>query len=131
MKCVSNFKPDAMDYSLSRIRHWRWLVSWLTALADAILVFSIVYIISIYYHLATFNHYGNMEFTIELVLTLTFVLIFTKLIQGRHKIARYLTLDGQILDEFNVWNVAMLAFAAIGFMTKVIDHYSRSVIVIT
>lgn len=128
MKTVNNLGPSVGIDSNAPTRHWRWLVSWATALTDFAVVFGLVVGVSIAYHRLVLEVRGNHDVMMELALMLSFIFVFTNLMQRRYKIGRYLTVDGQLVEAFNVWNVAMLAFAAVGFMTKAIDNYSRAVI---
>lgn len=125
----SDILPDRIAADVLAPR--RWLISWLTALADFVVVFGTVATVSIVYHMLASGFWGNMEVMTQLALTLSFVFVFTNLMQRRYKITKYLAVEGQIVEAFNVWNVAMLAFAAVAFMTKVIDNYSRAVILLT
>jgi Undecaprenyl-phosphate glucose phosphotransferase len=131
MKIVNNVDPPAGLEAQLPGRHWRWFVSWLTVAIDFVVVFAAVVCVSVSYHMLTLGFAGSRERMIELAVTLSFIFVFTNLLQRRYKIGQFLTVDGQLIQAFNAWNVSMFAFAAVSFLTKVIDNYSRAVIVIT
>jgi Undecaprenyl-phosphate glucose phosphotransferase len=111
----------------------RWRL-WLTpalASVDALMVLVVVFTASPSYHGVAYGHVGNPGLTMELAGFIAAIFVFTNLIQGRYRIANYLSSEGQMIDAFNVWNIAMIAFIAVAFMAKVIDEYSRGVVLLT
>lgn len=131
MKAVNNLSAQFGGDNHVPNRLWRNLVVGATVASDFIVVFATVVAVSFAYHASVLGVRTNIEVMLELALTISFVFIFTNAIQRRYRIGHYLTVDGQLLEAFNVWSVSIFAFAAVGFFSKVIDNYSRGVIVIT
>jgi Undecaprenyl-phosphate glucose phosphotransferase len=111
--------------------HWRALLGLGIALVDVIAVLAIVVTASVSYHLVAYQHLGGFEVTLELAVFISAIFVFTNLLQRRYRLTRYLATKGQMVEAFNVWNVTMVAFIAIGFLAKVVDNYSRAVVLIT
>lgn len=131
MKTVRNTGVSSTTDLQTAYPHWRSIISVATALADFAVVFGTTIAVSISYHWFSVGHIGNVSVMLQLALTLSFIFVFTNVLEKRYRLTKYLTINGQILAAFNVWNIAMFAFAAVAFMTKVIDNYSRAVIVLT
>ncbi len=131
MKTVSNVHRLAGPARAGLTRSWRWIISCSTVLVDFVTVAAIVVAVSVPYHLVMSGYRGNFDIMIRLALTLASIFVFTNLLQQRYRLNRYLSKKGQVLEAFNVWNVTMVAFVAVGFMTRVIDDYSRAVVVLT
>jgi Undecaprenyl-phosphate glucose phosphotransferase len=98
---------------------------------DFATVLGTVAITSLIYHLLVYDHVGDIDRTVELALLLSMIFVFTNLLQRRYRLRRYLSSKGQILEAFNVWNVTMVAFIAIGFLAKIVDNYSRAVVILS
>jgi Undecaprenyl-phosphate glucose phosphotransferase len=131
MKTVSNLSPLIGLERDGPGRHWRWVVSITTALVDFIAVIAIVAASSVAYHLVTYDFIGRMDVMVELAVLLGSIFVFTNLLQRRYRLNRYLSSKGQMVEAFNVWNVTMVAFIAVGFLARVIDNYSRGVVLLS
>ncbi len=107
-------------------RHWLGLV---TAALDGLVIMSMVAVIATAYHLQAYGTIPGDKTTVELATALATIFVFINAIQGRYQIANYLSTKGQTASAFSVWNVTMVAFIAILFLTKTVEHYSRAVIV--
>jgi Undecaprenyl-phosphate glucose phosphotransferase len=118
----------ASEARANRLRHW---IGTLMAMVDGVAVLAIVGISSLFYHLAVYDHLGNLALTLELGVLVSGLFVFTNLMQGRYRLANYLSTRGQIGKAFTVWNITMVAFIAIAFLAKVIDNYSRAVVLVT
>lgn len=124
-----NYAPAAAaDERSNTRRHWIGLV---TALTDAAVVVAIVHIASIAYHLEAYGHSGNPQITAELAAMVTAIFVFINVMRGRYQLDNYLSAKGQIASAFTVWNITMVAFIAIVFLAKIVDHYSRAVVLVT
>jgi Undecaprenyl-phosphate glucose phosphotransferase len=131
MKTVQNLRPlPAISKSQTGL-HWRALVGVGIALFDVIAVLAVVVTASLGYHVIAYNHFGDFYVTLELAVFISAIFVFTNLLQRRYRLTRYLSTKGQVLEAFNVWNVTIVAFIAIGFLAKVIDNYSRAVVLMT
>jgi len=131
MKSVQNLRPVSYGSFDPPPVHWRSLVAPATALVDFIAVLAIVGIGSVAYHVFAYGHPGNPDLTVELAVFIAAIFVFTNLLQRRYRLTRYLSSKGQMVEAFNVWNVTMVAFIAVGFLAKVVDNYSRAVVLIT
>ncbi|MGL4439737.1 MAG: undecaprenyl-phosphate glucose phosphotransferase [Bosea sp. (in: a-proteobacteria)] len=131
MKTVQDFQPWPFASSASTGTHWRALLGVGMALVDIVAVLAIVMVASIGYHLAAYQHLGDFYVTLELAVFVSAIFVFTNLLQRRYRLTRYLATKGQMVEAFNVWNVTMVAFIAVGFLAKVVDNYSRAVVLIT
>jgi Undecaprenyl-phosphate glucose phosphotransferase len=131
MKIVDNFSLPAGTEGQAPPRHWRWFVSWLAAAVDVIVVFATVCAVSYFYHELRFDFAGNSSRMIELASTLSLIFLFSNILQSRYKLNQYLRPEGQFIGAINVWNVTIIAFAAVSFGLKVLDNYSRAVIVLS
>ncbi|MCX7325655.1 MAG: undecaprenyl-phosphate glucose phosphotransferase [Hyphomicrobiales bacterium] len=131
MKTVQDLKPALVMAGERDVANWRYLVSLGTALVDFIAVLGIVWATSVGYHFAVYQHMGSFPLTVELAVFIASIFCFTNMLQRRYRLTRHLTSKGQIVEAFNVWNVTMVAFIAIGFLAKVGDNYSRGVIILT
>ncbi len=109
-------------------RHW---VAPATAAIDALVVVGIVHLASVAYHLGVYDHPGNPQITAELAGMLAAIFVFTNLLRGRYQVANYLTAQGQVAAAVAVWNITMIAFIAIVFLAKIVDQYSRAVVLAT
>ncbi|WP_210166442.1 undecaprenyl-phosphate glucose phosphotransferase [Bosea vaviloviae] len=106
-------------------RHWLGLV---TAATDALVVMATVGLVSLVYHLQAYGGVPADQTTLELATMLAAIFVFINAMRGRYQIANYLSTKGQIGSAFTVWNMTMVAFIAILFLTKTVEHYSRAVI---
>lgn len=106
-------------------RHWIGLV---TAATDALVVMATVGLVSLVYHLQAYGGVPADQTTLELATMLAAIFVFINAMRGRYQIANYLSTKGQIASAFTVWNMTMVAFIAILFLTKTVEHYSRAVI---
>lgn len=131
MNTVQNWKPLLAATGDRNVSNWRHLVSIGATLVDFIAVLGIVWTASVCYHLVIYQHLGNFALTVELAVFIASIFCFTNMLQRRYRLTRHLTNKGQMVEAFNVWNVTMVAFIAIGFLAKVGDNYSRGVIVLT
>jgi Undecaprenyl-phosphate glucose phosphotransferase len=113
-----------------RLRWRYWLVPALVAV-DMLMVWLTVQGSSAAYHALAYGHFGDLRLTSELSAFLAIIFLFTNVLQGRYRVANYLTPQGQIADAFKVWSIALIAFLAFAFMAKVIDNYSRAVVLIS
>jgi len=107
---------------------WRYGLWLIIAATDAIVVMATVSLVSLGYHLQAYGHGPAEHVTLELASMLAAIFVFTNAMRGRYQIANYLSTKGQIASAFSVWNVTMVAFIAILFLAKIVDHYSRAVI---
>ncbi len=131
MMSVNDIRYDTAASSearANRLRHW---IGALMALVDGFAVLAIVGISSLLYHVVVYNHFGSNDVTAELAVLIAGLFVFTNLMQGRYRLTNYLSTRGQIAKAFTVWNITMVAFIAIAFMAKVIDNYSRAVVLVT
>lgn len=132
MTSVNGAKIHANERAVGRRdatrRHW---IGPLTALIDAAMVLAIVAGTSVSYHLAVYGHMGDDQATVELAGLLTAIFLFTNLLRGRYKLANYLSTRGQVAAACTAWNVTMVAFLAILFLTKAFEDFSRGVIIAT
>ena len=110
---------------------WRFWLTPALAAVDVLMVVFVVFSASLAYHLVVYGHSGDMGLTFELAALISGIFLFTNLMQGRYRIANYLTSTGQMIQAFNVWNITILAFISIAFMAKVIDDFSRAVVLLT
>lgn len=106
-------------------RHWLWLV---TAATDGLVVMVTVGLVSLAYHLPAYGGVPDDQITLELAMMLAAIFVFINAMRGRYQLANYLSTKGQIASAFSVWNVTLIAFVAILFLAKIVDHYSRAVI---
>ena len=106
-------------------RHWLGLI---TAATDALVVMATVGLVSLVYHLQAYGGVPADQTTLELATMLAAIFVFINAMRGRYQIANYLSTKGQIGSAFTVWNMTMVAFIAILFLTKTVEHYSRAVI---
>jgi Undecaprenyl-phosphate glucose phosphotransferase len=128
---MNHFETEALVSAGSGRVRWRyWLVPALAAV-DMLMVWLTVQGSSALYHAAAYGHLGNIRLTSELSAFLAIIFLFTNVLQGRYRIANYLTPQGQALDAFKMWSIALIAFLAFAFMAKVIDNYSRAVVLIS
>ena len=131
MKSVQYLRPLHAGGNDTPASHWRFLVGLATALVDFIAVLAIVTSASVGYHLAAYQNPGDFELTAELAVFIGSIFLFTNMLQRRYRLTRYLSPRGQMVEAFNIWNVTMVAFIAVGFLAKVIDNYSRAVVLLT
>jgi FlaA1/EpsC-like NDP-sugar epimerase len=94
-------------------------------------VVAIVALASVTYHLQAYGHVGSYRITLELATMIASIFVFTNALRGRYQLSNYLSTKGQIASAFTVWNVTMVAFIAIVFLAKIVDHYSRAVVLVT
>jgi Undecaprenyl-phosphate glucose phosphotransferase len=128
---MNQFEIDSMvSAGANRVRGRYWLVPALAAV-DMLMVWLTVQGSSALYHSAAYGHFGDFRLTSELSAFLAIIFLFTNVLQGRYRIANYLTPQGQIADAFKVWSIALIAFLAFAFMAKAIDNYSRAVVLIS
>lgn len=107
------------------LRHWLWLV---TALTDGFVVMVTVGLVSLGYHLQAYGAAPADQITLELATMLAAIFVFVNAMRGRYQFTSYLSTKGQIASAFTAWNVTLIAFLAILFLAKIVDHYSRVVI---
>lgn len=119
---------SAADERANALRHWIGLI---TALVDAAMVLAIVAGTSVAYHLVAYGHFGNHKIMIELASMIAAIFVFINALRGRYQLANYLSTKGQVASAFTVWNMAMVAFIAFVFLAKIVDQYSRAVVVAT
>lgn len=120
---------DGLSVQDRKTRQLRHLVAPITALVDMVSVAGIVVLSSISYHMVVYNHMGDFDTTLELSAIICAIFLFANIMQSRYKLANYLTSKGQIETAFNIWNVTMVAFIAIAFLAKMMDHFSRAVVI--
>ena len=119
---------SAADERATSLRHWIGLI---TALVDVVMVLAIVAGTSFAYHLYAYGHFGNGKITLELASMIAAIFVFINALRGRYQLANYLSTEGQIASAFTVWNMAMVAFITFVFLAKIVDHYSRVVVIAT
>lgn len=119
---------SAADERANSLRHWIGLI---TALVDVVMVLAIVTGTSVAYHLYAYGDFGNSKITLELASMIAAIFVFINALRGRYQLANYLSTKGQIASAFTVWNMAMVAFIAFVFLAKIVDHYSRVVVIVT
>jgi Undecaprenyl-phosphate glucose phosphotransferase len=119
------------DAPLGGERHLRVSIPFMGAAVDLIATFAIVVVSSNVYAWFAFDKIAAVMPTIELSVLLSFVYVLTNAMNKRYSLRNYLTPKGQLSQTFNTWNVAIVAFIAIGFMTKLIDELSRGAIVMS
>jgi Undecaprenyl-phosphate glucose phosphotransferase len=131
MVSIDDLNFAAVAASEGRSRQLRYGIGPLTALVDLASVLGVVGLASISYHMLVYGHMGNIEITINLATLIAAIFLFGNMMQGRYRLANYLSAKGQIETAFNIWNITMVAFIAIAFMAKVIDDFSRAVVIVT
>ena len=131
MMSVNDLNYAAATATEERANSWRHWIGLVTALTDAVVVLAIVVFASFAYHLAAYSHVGNQQITFELAMMISAIFVFTNVMKGRYQLGNYLSTKGQIAQAFSVWNITMVAFIAIAFMAKIVDHYSRAVVLAT
>ena len=131
MISINDLNVAAVAAQDSRSRALRYWISPLTALVDLASVLGVVVLASVGYHLMVYGHMGNIDITLNLAVMIGAIFLFGNMMQGRYRLANYLSAKGQIETAFNIWNITMVAFIAIAFMAKVIDHFSRAVVIVT
>ena len=119
---------SAADERANSLRHW---IGMITALVDVVMVLAIVTGTSFAYHLYAYADFGNGKITLELASMIAAIFVFINALRGRYQLANYLSTKGQIASAFTVWNMAMVAFIAFVFLAKIVDHYSRVVVIVT
>ncbi|MGL4729548.1 MAG: hypothetical protein ACRCWO_12410, partial [Bosea sp. (in: a-proteobacteria)] len=128
---VNHFDAEAVLQAETRRVRWRyWLVPALAAV-DMLMVWLTVHVASAAYHAVAYDHFGDVRLTSELATFLAIIFLFTNIMQGRYRIANYLTARGQMVEAFKVWNIAIIAFLGFAFMAKAIDNYSRAVVLLS
>lgn len=115
----------ATEERANSLRHWLWLV---TAITDGFVVMATVGLVSLAYHLRAYGTVPADQITLELATLLAAIFVFVNAMRGRYQLASYLSTKGQIASAFSAWNVTLVAFVAILFLAKIVDHYSRVVI---
>ncbi len=131
MMSVNDLNYAAATAAEERANGWRHWIGLVTALVDALVIVATVALASTLYHLAAYGHVGSKQITLELALMISAIFVFTNLMRGRYQLGNYLSTKGQIAAAFTVWNITMVAFIAIVFMAKIVDHYSRAVVFVT
>lgn len=114
-----------------RVRGSRPLIGLATALIDALIVLLVVAVVTVAYHLLAYDSVGDPRTGTELALMLASIFVFTNLLRGRYQLANYLSAQRQIASAFAAWNITLVAFIAIVFMAKIVDQYSRAVVLVT
>lgn len=125
-----------LDYAAAatgeeRFHGWRHWIGVATAVLDAAIVILIVAAVSVVYHLAAYGFIGDPRTGTELALMLASIFVFTNLLRGRYQLANYLSAKGQVGSAVEAWNITLVAFIAIVFMAKIVDQYSRAVVLVT
>ena len=115
----------ATEERANSLRHWLGLV---TAVTDGFVVMATVGLVSLAYHLQAYGDLRPDQITLELAIMLAAIFVFVNAMRGRYQLASYLSTKGQIASAFSAWNVTLVAFVAILFLAKIVDHYSRAVI---
>ncbi|WP_439499731.1 undecaprenyl-phosphate glucose phosphotransferase [Bosea sp. (in: a-proteobacteria)] len=131
MMSVNDLNYAAATATDERANAWRHWIGLVTALTDAVVVVAIVALASVTYHLQAYGHVGSYRITLELATMIASIFVFTNALRGRYQLSNYLSTKGQIASAFTVWNVTMVAFIAIVFLAKIVDHYSRAVVLVT
>ncbi len=116
------------DERANSLRHWIGLI---TAVVDLVMVVGIVVGTSFAYHLYAYGDFGNDKITLKLASMIAAIFVFINALRGRYQLANYLSTKGQIASAFTVWNMAMVAFIAFVFLAKIVDQYSRAVVIAT
>lgn len=125
---VNELNYTAAAAAETRAGTWRhWLGAAMAAI-DAVVVLATVGLVSVAYHLQAYGGAGDDKRMLELAMMLAAIFVFTNLIRGRYELANYLSTKGQVSSAFTVWNITMVAFLAIVFLSKIAEHYSRAVI---
>lgn len=131
MMSVNDLNYAAATATEERANAWRHWIGLVTALIDAVVVLGVVALASLAYHLLSYGHSGDRLITVELATMISAIFVFTNLLRGRYQLSNYLSTKGQMTSAFTVWNITMVAFIAIVFMAKIVDHYSRAVVFVT
>jgi Undecaprenyl-phosphate glucose phosphotransferase len=131
MMSVNDLNYAAASATEERANAWRHWIGLVTAATDAVVVLAIVTFASFAYHLAAYGHVGNRQITFELAMMISAIFVFTNVMRSRYQLGNYLSTKGQIASAFTVWNITMVAFIAIVFLAKIVDHYSRAVVFAT
>jgi Undecaprenyl-phosphate glucose phosphotransferase len=131
MMSVNDLNYTAASATEERANAWRHWIGVVTAATDAVVILAIVVLASFAYHLAAYGHVGNRQITFELAMMISAIFVFTNVMKGRYQLGNYLSTKGQIASAFTVWNITMVAFIAIVFLAKIVDHYSRAVVFAT
>lgn len=119
---------SAGEESARGSRPW---IGLMTAAIDAVVVVLVVAVVTVAYHLAAYGSIGDPRTGTELALMLASIFVFTNLLRGRYQLANYLSTKRQIASAFAAWNITLVAFIAIVFMAKIVDQYSRAVVLVT
>jgi Undecaprenyl-phosphate glucose phosphotransferase len=128
---VNQFDVEAVLGADTRRLRWQyWLVPALAAV-DVLMVWLTVCGASWVYHAVVYDHFGDFRLTSELATFLGIIFLFTNILQGRYRVSNYLTVRGQMIEAFKVWNIAIIAFLGFAFMAKAIDNYSRAVVLLS
>lgn len=114
-----------------RFSGWRPWIGVTTAAIDAAVVLLVVAAVTVAYHLAVYHSLGDPRTGTELALMLASIFVFTNLLRGRYQLANYLSTRRQAASAFAAWNITLVAFIAIVFMAKIVDQYSRAVVLVT
>ncbi|TCR68800.1 Undecaprenyl-phosphate glucose phosphotransferase [Bosea sp. BK604] len=131
MMSVNDLNYAAATAADEKANAWRHWIGVVTALVDAVVVIAIVCIASVAYHIQAYGHIGDPQISLELAMMVTAIFVFTNVMRGRYQLSNYLSTKGQIASAFTVWNITMVAFIAIVFLAKIVDHYSRAVVLVT
>ncbi|MFN0194275.1 MAG: exopolysaccharide biosynthesis polyprenyl glycosylphosphotransferase [Aestuariivirga sp.] len=102
-----------------------------TAASDAAAVWSIATVSHVIAHLSLYGVIGNMLLAMQMAALLTFVFLFANLLRGRYQPTRFVSKRRQVWEALIAWNIAMVAFIAIGFLTRLLGDYSRATVVVT
>lgn len=131
MMSVNELDYAAATATEQRANAWRHWIGLVTALTDAFVVMGVVALASLAHHLQAYGHLGDRQITLELAIMIAAIFVFTNLLRGRYRLGNYLSTKGQVASAFTVWNITMVAFIAFVFIAKIVDHYSRAVVLAT
>lgn len=131
MTSVNDLNYAGVTAADERANAWRHWIGLVTALTDGVVVLAIVSLASVVYHLQAYGHFGDVRITRELAMMIAAIFVFTNVMRGRYQLSNYLSTKGQMASAFAVWNITLVAFIAIAFLAKIVDHYSRAVVLVT
>ena len=128
---VENFETAVRALPQRRALGWRHGFGLCAAATDALVVILVVAATSIAYHQVAYGHTGSAQITAELAGMLSALFVFINAMRGRYQIGRYLSIDGQVGSAFRNWTMTLVALVAIIFLAKIVDQYSRAVVLAT
>ncbi len=125
---LTDAAPALSDRPTRTSRHW---LEPLTAAVDCVLVAALVHLGGCLHYLATNDAFGMDDTTTELAGMLTALFLFVNLMRNRYQIGNYLSGKGQMAAAFSAWNITIVAFLVLLFLARIVDNYSRAVILAT